>query len=191
MGLDSVLLLAEIEKYFGLEILDSDAEKINTVQDMVNAVAEYLNVEANDLSLKKDILQIINQALKLEGLIKDEISYSCFIFKTLDPLNDELWNSIAQKADLVLPKPYISDKSHSKCFLSLEWTPTYKWEKITAGHFIDAVCACNQEKLIDRRNITNVYEIFVSIIAITVENIGVDYYEVESEKSFTNDFGID
>lgn len=191
MGLDSVLLLVEIEQYFGIEILNSDAEKITTVQEMVNMVAKYLRIEANDLSLKDDMLQMINQALKLEGLINDEISYSDFIFKILDPLNDKQWNSIAQKTGLVLPKPYTSDKSPSKWLSFLEWTPKYKWEKITAGHFIDAVCACNHKKLIDPKNITDVYEILVSVIAITVDCIGVDYYEVEPEKSFTNDLGID
>ncbi len=191
MGLDSVQLLVDIETHFEIQILDSDAAKINTVQDMVNMVAIYLNIETNDLSLKKEMLQIINQALKLEGLINDEISDSDFIFKTLNPQNDELWDSIAQKTDLVLPKPYLPDKNHRKLFSSLVWTPKYEWKKVTAGHFIDAVCARNHEKLIDRKNISDIYEILVSIIAITVESIGVDYYEVEPEKSFTNDLGID
>ncbi|MBO9702048.1 MAG: hypothetical protein J7604_17705 [Sporocytophaga sp.] len=191
MGLDSVLLLIEIEQYFGIEILNSDAEKINTVQDMVNMVARYLSIEANDFPLKDDMLQMINQALKLEGLINDDIYYSDFIFKTIDPLNEESWDSIAQKTGLVLPKPYVSDQSPSKWLSFLKWIPKYKWEKITAGHFIDAVCACNHQKLVDPKNITDIYEILVSVIAITVDCIGVDYYEIEMEKSFTNDLGID
>lgn len=191
MGLDSVQLLVDIENHFGIQIPDSDAEKINTVQAMVNVVAKYLNIEVNDMYLKKETLRIINNALNSEDLINREISYSDFIFKTLDPFNDKVWDTLSQMTGLVLPKPFIAGIGHNKVFSFLAWNPKYEWEKVTAGHFIDAVCARNHEKLIDRKNISDIYEILVSIIAITVESIGVDYYEVEPEKSFTNDLGID
>lgn len=51
--------------------------------------------------------------------------------------------------------------------------------------------ASNYQTLIDKNNIKTEYEVYVIIMGITVAKIGLDYYEITPDKSFTSDFGID
>lgn len=50
MGLDSVELVMEIEKYFDIRIPDPDAEKIPTVQNMVDAVAGHPGISGTSIN---------------------------------------------------------------------------------------------------------------------------------------------
>jgi acyl carrier protein len=47
MGLDSVELLMDIENFFSIQIPDTEAEKIYTIQNMVDSVAAHLNISKN------------------------------------------------------------------------------------------------------------------------------------------------
>ena len=67
----------------------------------------------------------------------------------------------------------------------------YDWHSVTVGEFVAAVCAKNYEKLLDRKNIKSVFDIYIAVVGITVDKTGVDYFEISPEKSFTSDLGID
>ena len=67
----------------------------------------------------------------------------------------------------------------------------YNWSSITFDQFVTAICANNYEELIDKKQIKELYEIYIIVIAITVDKIGVDYYEITPDKSFTTDLGVD
>jgi hypothetical protein len=73
----------------------------------------------------------------------------------------------------------------------LYWTPSYEWETLTVEQFVSAICANNYLELIDRNNIRSKYEIYIAVTGITVDKIGVDYFEIGPDKSFTSDLGID
>ena len=51
MGLDSVDLLVQVEKHFGISISDIEAEKIITVQDFVNIVFSKILAKNHDALL--------------------------------------------------------------------------------------------------------------------------------------------
>lgn len=50
MGLDSVELLVEIENYFSIEIPDTEAAEIFTVQNMVDVAAKHLHISDHSMS---------------------------------------------------------------------------------------------------------------------------------------------
>ena len=74
MGLDSVELIMEVEKYFGISITDPEAEKAYTLQAMVDIVARLLNVTDISAELRDIIFGRVNQALLNLGLTSNPIN---------------------------------------------------------------------------------------------------------------------
>ncbi len=195
MGLDSIELLIEIEKYFGIQIPDAEAEKIYTVQLMVDVVAKHLGMINESSSLENEVLQKLNSSLLKNGLIQQNLQLSDLLNKAISPADKMIWKIVEDDLQLKIPKPDFISKETSGFFdkvrTFVNWQPSYDWEKILIGEFVAAICAANQTKLIAPKNIISKYEIYIIVMALTVDRIGVDYYEVKPEKSFTNDLGVD
>jgi acyl carrier protein len=195
MGLDSVELVMEVEKYFGIAIPDPEAEKAYTIQAMVDIVARHLNLTGNGMELRDKIFEKVNQALLKLGLINTPVSLADLISKYLFPDNKETWQAFKNELQLKVPKPDTikrnSPKLIDKIKFAINWTPMYDWSSITVDQFVAAICANNYEELIDKEHIKSTYEIYIAVTAITVDKIGVDYYEIAPEKSFTTDLGVD
>jgi len=195
MGLDSVELIMEVEKYFGISIPDPEAEKVYTVQAMVDTVARHLNVSNNSTELRDKIFKRVNKALLKLGLTDMSVTLTEHISNYLSPENKDPWEAFKNELLLDVPKPDIvqrdSKRFIDKIKVAMSWTPMYDWSFITIDQFIAAICAYNHEELIDREHIKSSYEIYIVVTAITVNKIGVDYYEIAPEKSFTTDLGVD
>ncbi len=180
MGLDSVELIIDFEKYFNIEIPDEVAEKIETIQMALNGISEILNISDENTFLKDSIF------LKLKNIISKEFDLKDNVF---DLIITEDISHIAKKLDLEIPDIKTGEKFQlikpvmQKIF-------GYDYKKITFEDFILAICSKNYTKLINPKTIKSKYEILVAISAITVDKCGVDYYEIKLEKSFVNDFGI-
>lgn len=192
MGLDSVELLVSFENYFNIQVSDLEAEKIYTVQNMIDCVSKHLGITNTDSKLKMELFNKLKHQLIKSELADSNLTISNTIFNILKPDDLENWNKISKNIELNIPKPYIEPENKAKkLFYSINWKPKYNWKDITIEQFITAIYAYNFEKIINSKSINNKYEIFIAIIAITVDKIGVDFYEVQPEKSFVNDFGID
>jgi hypothetical protein len=63
---------------------------------------------------------------------------------------------------------------------------TIRWK-----NYIDIILAVNLEKIIDPKGIRSKYEIYIAVMKITVDKIGVEYSEIGIEKSFPDDLGVD
>jgi acyl carrier protein len=195
MGLDSVELVMEVEKYFGIQIPDPEAEKAATVQDMVDCVAKILSVTDNSTELRDSIINKIQAILLKLGLIDKLLNRSAPIFLTLSPNDKIIWKSFCKEIVLSVPKPEIKKRIPATFFDKIKnqitWGPLYEWDKITIEQFADAICAVNSSSLINSLAIKNTYEIYIAVTRITVDKIGVDEYDITPEKSFTNDLGVD
>lgn len=187
MGLDSVELLVEVEKYFGIKIPIPEAEKIYTVQGMVDSIANHLNLTENNFELRDRILERINKALFNLKLSNANVELTDNISNYLLPGDANTWNIFKQELNLNIPTP--TKVNAIKTIIN--WTPNYDWKNITVDQFITAICANNYDQLLNKRNIKGIHEIYIAVTAITVSKIGVDYYEITPEKSFTSDLGID
>ena len=195
MGLDSVELLVEIEKYFGIQVPNAEAEKIVTIQKMVDAVAAHLDVYDERPELRDRIFHRIADALLDAGLCTTPLQLTDRIFDYIYPGNKNLWQDFEKRLGLRVDAPYVITNSNNKLvdrIKSVLWPqPLYDWTAVTAEQFTAVVCASNYNELIDRNNITGRYEIYIAVAGITVDRIGVEYYEIAPEKSFMDDLGVD
>jgi acyl carrier protein len=195
MGLDSVELLMEVENYFGIRIPDAEAEKIYTIQIMVDSVAAHLNITNEGMELRDQMFQKLVLCIQDLGWTTQKIQLNDLVSDFIPEDNKNVWKDLKNLLKLSIPEIEIirsgSNKISDKLKRLINWTPSYEWNQINFEQFVSAVCANNYHELIDKNNITTKYEIYVAVVGITVDKIGVDYYEVAPEKSFTTDLGID
>ena len=195
MGLDSIELLMEIETYFGIQIPDAEAERLFTIQLMVDSIAIHLGVTNEDMSLQDKIGKKINEAFYLLEWSKKEVPLSEFIHTYIPP--DKIsWQRLKEKIGMDVPKFDIIRKGNNikisdKLKSLLRWVPSYDAGLVTMEQFINAICGMNYTLLLNKNNIRSKYDIYIAVMGITVDKIGVDLYEIGPEKSFTSDLGID
>ena len=177
-------------KYFDVQIPDSEAEKIRTVQEMIDCISTHLSISENGLNLKIKLFENFKSLLLKSG-ITHELALSDTIFDLINPNEKEIWDKISETLNLELPKPIInSNKIFNKILKAFNIQPDIDLNKITVDQFIDAIYANNYKKIIDQKCIKTKYEIFIVIKAIISENIGINLYEIQTNKNFVNDFGI-
>lgn len=190
MGLDTVELVMEFEKYFGIRIPDSEAEKIYTLDDTVTCIARHRNIHTTTTLLREEITIRLSALLTIPG--QQALQPEYLISNFIQPDNTTRWQQLETQLQLHIPVPanmlHIHRNRISKWFTG---QPGYSWKHMTCGHFIDTLCACNYKQLIDRNHIRDHYDLYIAIAGITIVLTGIDPYEVEGSKSFTDDLGMD
>jgi hypothetical protein len=191
MGLDSVELLMEWEKYFDIEIPDLVAEKIGTVQEAVDAISIIMNIAEDKPYLGEKIFLRLKTAI-INGGFAAQVEESSFVCEFIPEYQNQVWQVISKELDLEVPLPPVKPEGPlAKLFSIAAWVPRFNYQKLTFYELTDVICGANYKKLIDPKSISTKYEIYIILMGLTVEKIGIDYYEFKSEKSFTGDFGID
>jgi acyl carrier protein len=194
MGLDSVELVMEIENYFDISIPDAEAETLTTVGKMADCVASHRNISSVEAPLRDELFEKIKDHLFSKANITANIDIEDKILNYFSP-HKETWAALETTLNIKIPYPeqvsVPGKKLSDKIRRLISWLPPYKPEEITFELFISAICAYNFRELFDPANIKNKYEIYIGVMGITVDKIGVDYYEVTPEKSFTSDLGVD
>lgn len=195
MGLDSVELVLMVEKYFSISIPDSKAEKAFTVGKLVDCVASILNIERYDFSLRINTFNKIKEHLQLLSDIKKDFLITDKVIDSLDIENKDLVIHLENHLHLEFPGIIKSEISNNKLLQKLQaWltlSPFFDFTKITWKKYIDVLLSFNLATTINPDEINSKYEIYLAIMNITVEKIGVDYFEIGIEKSFTDDLGVD
>ena len=191
MSLESVELLIEFEKYFGVQIANSDAEKMICIQDSVKIISRYIGISSQDHILRTDIFNKISQLLAPSTTIPKLTD------KVVDYLpNDTLIGKIEQLSvalGLKIPLPSASARHDTRSiwlFRSV-WRPTYRWVDLTFAEFTDVICIQNYRELLNSKSLQSQYEAYIAIGGVCVEKLGIDAYDISPEKSFTDDLGID
>lgn len=187
MGLDSVELLMGFENYFSIEVSDIEAEKIRTVQEMIDSVAHHRKIESNNYQLKDKVLLLLKEHLRIrEG---------DFIFIQYPATDEQFWKGLEIAVGLTIPLPSLALENNKtiidKLLGSIAWKPRYEWKEIDLIRFCEVVCFANYQKLVNPQEITSKFEIYTAIAGITEDKIGLDFYEIFPDKTFADDFGID
>jgi general stress protein CsbA len=190
MGLDSVELVMDVEKHFSISIPDPEAEKAHTVGKLVDCVANILGMDNYDFGLRDRTFSLIKASL--ESLVPDIPGFSLTskVSDSLDIKDRTLINSLETALNLELPN------LHAKGFLDgmlkrLPFFDTIDFRTITWKRYVDIILSHNLYKLTPPIQYTSKYEIYIAIMRITVDKVGVGYQEIGLEKSFTDDLGID
>lgn len=192
MGLDTVELLMDFEKYFEINIPDQEAEQMTTLQQATDTIARHRQIISNEMTLQTDMLSqvtdCINQIQDLPNGIKLTDLISTYLSSTKDG-----WNRFTALMTLNIPAPYFTQPTDgllSKLKNHII-APQYDWNTLTIEDFVYSVGAANYTALVNPKMIKTKYEIAVAVGGLTVDKSGVDYYQVAPNKSFTNDIGLD
>jgi len=195
MGLDSVELVIEIEKHFSISIPEREAEKAYTVGRLVDCVANIQGVSGYNFSLRENTFRQIKSILQnLTGNFT-EFSLNDKVATSLDISNKGILSALEAHLNLKLPgvdTKYNQEKgllSRVKIWLRLVENIDFdsiKWKK-----YIDILIAFNLDKLVPQIEYNSKYEIYLAVMRITVDKIGVDYTEIGIGKKFTDDLGVD
>lgn len=195
MGLDSVELVMEVEKHFSIFIPDSEAEKAYTVGKLVDCVAKIKGIERYDFSLRLETFSKIKKALLGLDPSLSDFSINNLVTKTLNYDCKPLLLELESKIGLRLPGIDLETNDETGF-----WAKLKKWfhfieitdfERISWKKYTDILLAFNFEKLSPPIQYNSKYEIYIAIMRITVDKIGVSYSEIGIEKSFTDDLGVD
>jgi acyl carrier protein len=233
MGLDSVELVMEIEKSFGISIPDQEAEKITTVGKMYDAVWYHLEGKySNKCNSQILFYKLRKSAEKIFYFPKQQFLLDAFpenifpkenrheIYKTFGNINN------LSLPDLVLTKPWTIFLNGFGvvailgtlifAFVSVIFYDSSKWlfllpicgvvltlllskaidikriiiSQKTMRIFIEKILVLNYGKLV-KENGYNRKEVEMVINQIIIDKIGVNEDEISSEKSFTDDLGVD
>jgi len=188
MSLDSVALQVEFEKYFETEIPDSEAEKINSVEDTVDAFSKKKNILSTQKTLQERVFDKLQKAIYQLGLTNNSIVISDLVFLYIPEKSNEAWITLSTLIGLKIPIPGNPEENFISKFLG---RPKFDYSKLTFAELTDVICASNYETLIDANKIETKYEVYVALMGITADKIGVPIYIIKPNKSFTSDFGID
>jgi hypothetical protein len=195
MSLDSVELVVEFEKYFGLAFPDLEIEKVVTVQDMVNLVAKRLKITKKACSKQYALFVRIQGALLEMQLDASGLELKTPIFKILDPEDSNQWREFVSLMQLEVPRPHTEKNKERtgffKRFNRLTWHVNYDWRALNVEQFIMAIAAKNHKQLVGSYELSTLFEIEVVIVGITYEHTLVDIYEIQPGVSFANGLGID
>jgi acyl carrier protein len=195
MGLDSVELIVEIENHFSISIPDSEAEKAYTVGKLVDCVAHILEIKSYDFTLRDKTFSLLKtELLNLNNNLND-FTISSKVIDSLDIQDKLLILAIESKLNLKLPGIYFKpEKNKSILGYVKSWLTVIDdidFNKITWKKFIDITLAKNLNSGTLKIEYKSKYEIYIAIMRITVDKIGVEYSEIGIEKMFADDLGID
>ena len=189
MGLDSVELVMGVEKYFSISIPDREAEKAATVGRLVNCVASIKGIQTYNFALRETTFKKIQGQLINKSKITDQIG------SALEFNNQKELTELESKIGLKLPGLKISSGKSPSLFSKFKnWIgidPIYDFQKTVWKRYIDVILSYNLERVVNPTAISSKYEIYLAIMRLTADKIGVDYFEIGLEKSFTDDLGVD
>jgi acyl carrier protein len=195
MGLDSVELVMEVEKYFSISIPDKEAEKAYSVGKLVDCVGNILGVFKYDFDLRIRTFEEVQIQVKQIIGVKQEYIITDKVKDTIDIDDKELIIQLENLLNFELPGISKSEPKNNALFQKLKtwinFSPNFDFENIRWKKYVDVILAYNLEKIINPINITSKYEIYIALMRIIVDKIGVDYFEIGLEKSFTDDLGVD
>jgi acyl carrier protein len=195
MGLDSIELVMEVEKHFSISIPDQEAAKAYTVGKLVDCVAKILGVKRYDFTLRENTFAIIKSTLQSSVINLPAFSSTDKISTTLNTKDKLLLASLEDKLKLKLPGIDTKVSETNGVLPRLQkWLRSIEeidFKTITWKKYVDIVLAFNLDKLKPPIQYNSKYEIYIAIMRITVDKIGVDYSEIGIEKSFADDLGVD
>jgi acyl carrier protein len=194
MGLDSVELVVEFEKYFRIAIPDREAEQIGTVEQAAACVARLRNIPLlqGRSAVYTTILKQLMVALRASyPAVKEDT----LVFSLGSPYNhlrlrQELTAALQWQVPplppllrpptqqnwiqrwLKFPPLWIVDLSGSTVADLTDWIISYNYQKLTAAP-------------------ATLYEVQRAVIGISSDKLGVEVPEIRLADSFTTDLGVD
>ncbi|MBT34421.1 MAG: hypothetical protein CMO01_32560 [Thalassobius sp.] len=196
MGLDTVELIMAFEDKFNVQISDADAGKVSTVSDVIEWLCAKLNIDSEQSELKDTLFSKVNTAFFDLGFITESLEWKTKLKEVLPKEEVEKhWNNIEYLITYKLPKLNKSDLGileKKRSFLGMTiFDSKSPFLDNDVERFIDCIGALNYKRLIDFSSLSDVFEVKIAVIGITMEHSGVDIDEIFLTSTFTGDLGMD
>lgn len=194
MGLDSVHLLMAFEDNFGIQVADLDAEKVVTIQDMVDLVARMLDVRGEEATLRETVRKRLEVALVEMGIVLREELGKDFSIDLESVMDARAWQELQDRLQLQLPRP--SHAAEGRGVVG-KWLDRNVWRQrrlnphYNLDQWVTWLCIANHKSLLHPPAFADKFEIYVGIAAVTVDVLGVDVYALDPLARFASDLGMD
>jgi acyl carrier protein len=188
--LDSVDLVMEIEKHFKISITDKRTEQILTISDFVNYIIEVKEDRTvKDCIARESCLAKINMVM--QGLYNDSSgsitlgNNSSYLLEKINRLN----------IPIIEPRLGLKFPFHiGRSFWSYRYKSKSASEQLSGksvSNLIDGMLIHNYRSEFVLSQKTSRYTIHISVAGIVCKTIGVDAVDIEPNKQFVRDYGVD
>lgn len=193
MGLDTVELVMNVEKHFGIHIPDKEAERILTVQDFADCVCKYVNVNSHAKCKSQYLFYVLREYFVTEYL------YDRIRFKPSTPIDDVIpmdgrdivWDKLTDDFKMKLPSLRFGDVRNDKSiFEALFFSPDKPIADYTVRDMVNWILALNHEKLIGLESIFSREEVYNVIVGIISYSCGINVVNIEPHHKIVDDLGI-
>lgn len=198
MGLDSVILLQEVEDYFEITIPNDVAEKIVTVGDFASYVHKHITLQTAEKCKTQVLFYKVREFFCNElGLSKSEITPRTILENIVKiDIRKDVWVKLENHLALKLPKLSKVDSTGKPAIV-------YKFfglKKVksedglfnhTIGELISWITSLNYNTLFDKNGLCSERDVQLVLLGFVSEKLSVPIEEVKLESSFTSDLGID
>lgn len=198
MGLDSVILIQDVEEYFGIEIPNDEAEQIFTVADFANSVYKHITPSVAQKCKTQAVFY------KVHSFFSEELQIDRGQVSPNTPLNNLLavkertvfWAKLENYLQLKLPKLSSGDIAENKGYLyKFFGLNRIKSEEIifsnTVGNLVEMIVALNYNSLFEVDKLGNLFEVQQVLIGMISDKLSIPIEEVKLESNIVNDFGLD
>ena len=192
MGLDTVELVVNIEKYFGLEIPDPVCEQLGTVGEVAKWLGHQLGTTNQRHSIVRENILLQLQRLFSPILVGEETQLAELIESQESQLEYKRLFEEANGLELPkldLPKSVSSSNWLSRLFDTKLFATGINPLNRTIADLIDWTVALNYRKLL-LPPFQSQYEVEQAVIGITSDSSGLEISDVMLHSSFTNDLGM-
>lgn len=197
MGLDSVELVIEVEKQFGIQIENEVCEQIRTVDEFTQVIYDRVNLNPSEKCLTQVLFYKVRQVFISFGAEKRNIFPHSVIREFLNQENIAFqWKEFSLQLDLKLPDLVRLDinpeLNQHATFLGIKIYQ--RSPPITSGNIqqlISWIISLNYNKLSLLENFSSRFEIQQILIGIISDKIGIPVPEIEPHHRITNDLRIE
>lgn len=193
MGLDSVMLIEEIERFFCISIPDRMAEKIRTVNELVDYVTQELSLSDGASSVYVSVYEKVRKFISQNSSCKGEVSESTFVKDALQPLTVTVLQKLEGYLDLKIPTGITELKKGTDRFLlfTVPAIEHYDPDQVTVSDFCRCSIAFNYKKILTKSHVLTRMDVLMAVMGIIEDTLGIDVYAIKAHHSFTEDMGGD
>lgn len=191
MGLDSVELLVEWEKWFNISIPNKEAEQVNTVNEAVTCINRHFQLSSANTSPYLRVKDHVVQFLCNNGVHPKDIEPDMPVSNYISVFNEGDLSLLDQQTLLQLPEIRSTPGFLFRIFSGTKTQAEDYNKSITLQRYLDILCSINYKTLYTRENICTLNDIRYCVMGITIDKMGLDPFDIYPESSFTSDLGID
>lgn len=199
MGLDTVELVVDVEKHFGISIPNVEIEAVRTVGEFAQCAAKYIAINKGQKCKSQMLFYVLRDyAFEEFQFPREQFTPSTIIGEVIPLANRKnLWDKMSN--DLGLEMPPLSPR---------DLNPDIKYNNsLLAGllgvgeqedivvrsvrDFIDWLLSLNQDKFINAGNIASLYEIERVVVYYTSEKCGIGVESIQLHHKIVDDLGLD